>query len=447
MLASLLDAPLVSAVGWARAYGEGGVLDSATGLHWDGLFGPGGIVVVGACGALPLAYVVVAAGLASRAEPDLERAARAGGATPAQVLRTVTLPLSRPSIAAASALVFVSAVNAFEVPAVLGIPAGFPTMTTRLYQNLTLSADPAAFGSAVALAAALVVLSIAVVGPADALTGAARAPRTGGAAGCDVGGRPSWGLALSLWVFLGGAVLGPLVALVLVALTRAVGLAPVPSNWTLDNFTAVFDPNVYAALGNTLLLAGTAATVVLLLGALTAALGRGGRAGRSLGTLVTLSFAVSGSALAVAVLLAYGGRLRDTLAIIVVAYVAKFWALGHRPIAGAAERMPDDLVRAARVSGAGPVGTVRTVVAPLLRPALLAAWLLVFLFAVHELTISSLLYGPGNETLAVVILNQQQLGDVAGTSALSVVLTLVIAVGAGLLLLARRAAVRTGASS
>jgi iron(III) transport system permease protein len=122
MLASLLDAPLVSAVGWARAYGEGGVLDSATGLHWDGLFGPGGIVVVGACGALPLAYVVVAAGLASRAEPDLERAARAGGATPAQVLRTVTLPLSRPSIAAASALVFVSAVNAFEVPAVLGSP-------------------------------------------------------------------------------------------------------------------------------------------------------------------------------------------------------------------------------------------------------------------------------------------------------------------------------------
>jgi iron(III) transport system permease protein len=315
-------------------------------------------------------------------------------------------------------------------------------MTTQLYRNLTLSADPAAFGSAVALAVVLVVLSIAVVGPADLLTGAGRAPRTGGASGAEVAGRPSWGLALSLWAFLALAVAGPLVALVLVALTRAVGLSPVPGNWTLDNFSAALDPHVHAALSNTLLLAGTAATAVLLLGALTASLGRGGGAGRSLGTLVTLSFAVSGSALAVAVLLAYGGRLRDTLAIIVVAYVAKFWALGHRPLAGAAERVPADLVRAARVSGAGPVVTVRTVVAPLLRPALLAAWLLVFLFAVHELTISSLLYGPGNETLAVVILNQQQLGDVAGTSALSVLLTLLIAVVAGLLLLARRAAAR-----
>jgi iron(III) transport system permease protein len=238
----------------------------------------------------------------------------------------------------------------------------------------------------------------------------------------------------------------PLVALVLVALTRAVGLAPVPANWTLGNFTAALDQHAYTALLNTLLLAGTAATVVLLLGALTAALGRSG-AGRPLGTLVTLTFAVSGSALAVAVLLAYGGRLRDTLAIILVAYLAKFWALGHRPLAGAVERLPDDLVRAARVSGAGPVLTVRTVVAPLLRPALLGAWLLVFLFAVHELTISSLLYGPGNETLAVVILNQQQLGDVAATSALSVLLTALIAAGAGLLLVARRAAARLGAAS
>jgi iron(III) transport system permease protein len=200
MLASLLSAPLVSAVGWARAYGRGGLLDKALGLSWDGLFGPAGIVVVGASGAVPLAYLVVAAGLASRAEPDLERAARASGATPRQALRTVTLPLARPSVAAASALVFVSAVNAFEVPAVLGIPAGFPTMTTRLYQNLTLSADPAAFTSAVVLAAALIVLSVVVVGPADALTGVGRAPRTGAAAGgAGAAGRPAWGIAAGLW--------------------------------------------------------------------------------------------------------------------------------------------------------------------------------------------------------------------------------------------------------
>jgi iron(III) transport system permease protein len=203
--------------------------------------------------------------------------------------------------------------------------------------------------------------------------------------------------------------------------------------------------HVFAALGHSLGLAAGAATIVLLLGALTAALGLR-RVGRPLSTLVILTLAVSGSALAVAVLLAYGGRLHDSLAIILVAYLAKFWALGHRPLAGAVERLPTDLVRAARVSGAGPVVSVRTVVVPLLRPAGLGVWVLVFLFAIHELTISSLLYGPGNETLAVVILDRQQLGDVAATSALSVLLTVLIAAVAVVLLAARRAAARVGTS-
>lgn len=444
LVASLLTAPIVSALGWARAYGPAGLLDQAIGVHWAGLYGPAGIVVVTAAGAAPLAYLVIAAGLASRAEPDLERAARASGANAAQVALTITVPLARPAIGAAGALVFVMSVNAFEIPAVLGIPAGFPTMTTRLYQNLTQSADPAAFTSSVVLAAALVVLAVVVMAPADALTGG-RLRRTGGGLGATGGSaRRAWGLACALWSFLVLTTVVPLLAVVLIALTRAVGLAPVPANWTMANFTTALDSTTREALANTLVLAGGAATVVLLLGALTAALGtRPG--GRALGTAVTLTFAVAGSSLAVAVLLAYGRVLRDTLLIIAIAYVAKFWALGHRPLAGAADRLPSDLVRASRTSGARPFDAVRTVVAPLLWPALVGGWLLVFLFAVHELTISSLLYGPGNETLAVVILNHQELGDVGATSALSVLLSLLIGVAALLLVVLRTVAARRGA--
>ena len=79
------------------------------------------------------------------------------------------------------------------------------------------------------------------------------------------------------------------------------------------------------------------------------------------------------------------------------------------------------------------------VVVPMLRPALVAAWLLVFLFGLHELTMSSLLYGPGTETLAVVTLEVQQLGDVTVTAALAVLLT-VPGVAAAVVLARRRAA-------
>jgi iron(III) transport system permease protein len=129
-------------------------------------------------------------------------------------------------------------------------------------------------------------------------------------------------------------------------------------------------------------------------------------------------------------LLAYGGWLRDSLAIILVAYLAKFWALGHRQLAGSIDRLPPEQVRAARASGATALDALRSIAWPILRPSIAAGWLVVFVFALHELTMSSLLYGPGSATLAVVVLNVQQLGDPTVSAALAVLLTAIVALAA-----------------
>jgi iron(III) transport system permease protein len=431
ILLPLLCPPFVTAFGWTRAYGPRGLADQLVGIQLPGLYGPLGIVLVLAVSATPLAWLIVAGALASRVEPDAERAARAAGAGPWTTLRTVTLPLVRPAIVSALVVTFVFAVNAFGVPAVLGTPAGFATITTRLYQDLARSSDPAAFVEAAILAATLVVVALAVVGPADAwLTGRAAA-RTGESAGATatVPGRRAGRVAVAAVVAgaVGLLTIVPLVAVVLTAVTRAVGLAPVPANWTFANFGEVLDHRFVDGLVHSLVLAVATATIVLPLGGLLAALG--GR--RSfLRTGATLGFALPGSALAIAVLLAYGGWLRDSLAIILVAYVAKFWALGQRQVAGSIDRLPADVVRAARASGAGPLTAIRSVVVPILRPSLVAGWLIVFLFALHELTMSSLLYGPRTTTLSVVVLNAQQLGDPTVSAALAVLLVGLIAIAA-----------------
>jgi iron(III) transport system permease protein len=230
----------------------------------------------------------------------------------------------------------------------------------------------------------------------------------------------------------------PLVALLLTALARAPGLDPVPSSWTLDNFAEALGPGTLEALRNSVVLAAGAALGVIVLAVLTV-LARRGRGAGVTGGLLGLTFALPGSTLAVAVLLAYGVALRDTLAIILIAYLAKFWALGYRPVAAGLDGIPADSYRAARVSGAGGWTTARTVVLPLLRPMLLAAALIVFMFGIHEVTMSSLLYGPGSATLAVVVLNLQQYGDHGLTAALAVVLAIIVAL-AGLPLLGRRGA-------
>ena len=440
MVLPILIPPFVSALSWAKAYGPSGLTEDVLGVALPGLFGPLGVVLVITVHVMPLAYLVVAAGLASRSEPDLERAARASGSSPAKAFVTVTLPLLRPALVGAAALAFIATVNSFGIPAILGIPAGFVTVTTRIYQDLAFSADPATFARAIALSSGLVLLTLAVVGLADAAAGVrGPATRTGAPAGAPLSvSRRARGLAAALWTYLVLSTLVPFVALVLIALTRAVGLPPVPSNWTLANFGEALSGHTAAALGRSVFLALVAATTVVLLGGLLAALGRR-RSGRHLGTVAVLTFAVPGSALAAAVLLAYGPWLRDSLFIILVAYLAKFWAVGHRAISGSVDALPPDLYRAARTSGAPALVAMRTVVLPLLRPAVAGAWLLVFLFAVHELTISSLLYGPGTDTMAVIILNLQQLGDVSVTSALAVLLTVVVLLAAIPLLLIRGA--------
>jgi iron(III) transport system permease protein len=319
---------------------------------------------------------------------------------------------------------------------VLGTPAGFATMTTRIYQDLAFSASDEAFAQVIGLALVLVLIAAVMVTAVDRV--APVVERGGGTGGAPrAASRPPWAALAAGWGFVLLVVVVPLLALVLTAVTSAVGLPPVPENLTLANFGKALDGQAFAALGNSLILSTVAACVAVGLSLLGASL-LAGRHRRRLGRTVTLTFAMPGSVLAVAVLLAYGVALRDTLVIIALAYIAKLWALGQRPIAAGAEQVPVDLVRAARASGATAMSAAGTVVVPLLAPVLAAAWLLVFVFALHEVTISILLYGPGTATLAVVIVNLQQLGDPLVTSALAVILTALVLGVVALLVLLRR---------
>jgi iron(III) transport system permease protein len=433
ILLPVLVPDFVLGYSWLRAYGRAGFTDDLFGVHWLGVQGPVGVTVVVVVNAVPLVYLITAVGLAARAEPAMERAARVSGAGALSVLRTITLPLLAPAMATAAVLVFVLTLGTFAIPQVMGSPAGFSTITTRIYSNLARSSDPLAFTEAVTLALLLVVIAVLVVAPADSLLGprlrvtrAATTDPTSLAGNNKASGR--WA-ATGIGCYSLLAVGLPLLALVATAVTQAVGLPPTPENWTIANFLSVINARNGEALSRSVLLAAIAASVLVLLGGLVAALERG-RSGRSVATLVTLTLVLPGSTLALGMLIAYGRWLGGTLAIILLAYIAKLWAIAHRPISGALDRLPPDELHASRVSGASPFTAIRTVVLRPLAPALLAAWLVCFLTALHEVTMSSLLYGPGSETLAVVVLNSAELGQVGATSALAVLITVVLLVPA-----------------
>lgn len=425
ILVPVLIPAFVSALSWHRAFGPGGLVDDVLGWELPGLMGLVGVVAVISLNAVPVTFLLTGASLATQRSADGELAARASGARPGTVLRTVTLPLLSPALVAGGALAFVMGTNSFGVPAVLGTPAGFSTVTTTIYQDLARSSRPESFSRAVLLAAVLVAIAFVVVVVGElALSRVGDGGRSGEAAGLGPRRtRAAPAVAGLMWLLVVVTSVVPLVALILTAITRGVGMDPVPANWTLANVGEAVSGGFLGGLVRSVLLSITAATLVVGLGAAVSAL-RGGRFGRLIGTVVLASFAIPGSTLAVAMLLGYGSVLRDTITIILLAYVAKLWAIGHRSIAGSVANVAPDLARSARMSGAGTWAVLRTVTVPLLRPAVLAGWSLAFLAAFHEIAMSSLLYGPGTDTLAVAVLNVQQLGDVPVSSALAVVLTL-----------------------
>jgi iron(III) transport system permease protein len=424
IVAPILIPPFVSAMSWQRAYGPSGIVDDLTGWSIPGLMGPVGVIIVISVNAVPLAYLLTVAALRTRTELDLEVASRVSGSGPLATLQHITLPLLSTAILGVTALVFVVGINAFGVPALLGTPAAFDTITTRIYQDFALSARPESFSRAILLATELVALALVFVAVGERLMGTPRPRRRTQAGGVTpIPGRAGAGLAVTVWTVIVVGTVIPLMALILASITKAVGLAPVPPNWTLAHFAEALDSRFIGALGRSALLATVAATTAVLLGAVVSSLRRN-RGARWLGVAVLGGFAIPGTALAAAVLLGYGRVLRDTLTIIMVAYVAKLWAVGHRSVDGSLANISSDMTNAARVSGATPLTTLRTVIAPLLRPAILAGWLLVFIIAFHELTMSAILYGPGTSTLAVVVLNIQQLGDQPLSSALAVILTI-----------------------
>lgn len=440
----------VLTLSWTQAYGPGGLSERLTGVTLPGLYGPLGIAVLLVVEAVPLAWLVVGAGLAVRREPDLNRAARASGAGAWRTFATVDLPLLRGPLLAATSLVSVGVVNSFAVPQVLGSDAGFQTLATLVYQQLSLSAGRDAFGALSVVSLVMVLLVLAASAGVDrGLRGSARQRRAGAAGARPTHVRTPASLASSSVVaaYILFATAVPLAALLLTSLTRAPGLAPIPANWTVQGYRAGVTGQAGAALGRSVLLSLSAAVVVTLLAG--AVVGLGGEARRRLGTAVTLGFALPGSALAVGLLIAYGRFLDGSVLIILVAYVAKFWAVGHRALAAGADRLAPEWHRAGRVSGASPLTVLRTVTTPLMATGVATSAGLVALFALHELTLSSILYGPLSTTYAVIVLDQQQLGDVAGGASSALILTLppalVLAVGA-LLIRRRDRRLRTGAS-
>ncbi|WP_129976923.1 iron ABC transporter permease [Rhodococcus sp. Q1] len=447
LLSPLLIPPFVGAIAWTGLLGPSGMVnrfwtDHVGGPLWN-IYGGDGVVFLLTVHSYPMAYLIISTAL-RRIPGDLEQVARIGGASPWQAMRTVTIPLLRPALLAAFTLTAVGNLADFGIPALVGLPERYTTLSTMVYRYIQSGTVDRPLEVVSTIGVALLALAVLAVVTDRGLSRRHRQLDGAVTARRQIRlGRARVPAGVAAWVVGLGLTVLPVLALATQALLPAPGVPLTWDNLTLDSMVAaVTAPGTSVGVKNSLILAVGAGVVCavagLAIGVLTTRTRSRDNAGLDL--TVMLPQAVPGLVIAVGWLILgrYTG-LFDTRWVILCAYVTAFLAVVVQAVRAPLSTTSESLEEVARTSGASRLRALRDVPWAMTVPAAVTGGVLVAVTAVRELTMSVLLVAPGTQTLGVSIFNLQQAGDYNAASALSLLVALVGIAGLGAVTASRAA--------
>ena len=388
----------------------------------------------------PFVFIQVCGAL-ERMDPTLEESARISGAGLFTITRKITIPLVLPSILSGALLIMLYSMAHFGTVAVLGIENGIYNIPTLIYERIHQSGGSFdAIRTGTVLATVLVVTAAFIIWLQRRILGSGHYQIIGGKSF-----RPMElklrGLRYPLLIFclayIAFTILLPTAVIFLVGSLKTYGLSFALSNLSLDNYKFIlFDYKVTRdAIFNSVTLGFTAAVITMFAGVMISYVivkmkvrGKG-----ILEFLGMLPFSVPGSVIALGVILAWSGQfginLYNTVWIILVAYIARYMAFSLKANSAALEQVHDSLVEASRACGATMWQSLRDVVLPLVRPGMFAAFFLIFLPSLRELTVSIMLYAPTTRTIGVAIYTLNEDGETVMSAALAGIALIIIIIG------------------
>jgi iron(III) transport system permease protein len=383
----------------------------------------------------PIAFLLMTAAFRSM-DPSLEESAQMSGASILQIAYKITFKLAWPAVLGSLLILFVRAIESFEVPALLGLPVGIHVYTSAIFNAI--HQYPSQIGLASSYAITLLVLCMFGIylqsrlsyqsSRFSTVTGKGFRPRT-----IDLG--PWRWVAASIFVlYFLIIVLLPFLVLVWTSLQKFYS-APswdALSRMSLDNYRAVLDfPGFWTTVRNSLFLSLTCATTIILVAAVISwVVVRTKIPGRwLLDSLASMPLVFPGIVLGLSIMICYlyiDIGIYNTIWIMLVAYVTRFLPYGMRYVSTSMMQIHKELEESAAMSGASWSMNFRRIVLPLLKPGLLAGFVYIVIVSIRELSSSILLYSPGNEVVSIMIWELWQNGQYVELSALGVMLILLL---------------------
>jgi iron(III) transport system permease protein len=389
----------------------------------------------------PMAFLLMSSAFRAM-DPSLEESAVMSGSSVLSTLRRVTLPLVFPAILATILTLFVRAIESFEVPALLGLPAGIQVFTSAIYQAI--HQFPSQIGLAAAYSVFLLLLTSGGIymqarissssGKYATVTGKGFRPRT-----IDLGKWRYLTTGIFIVYFLLIVIL-PFLVLLWSSLQKFYAPPSMEAlqRVTLDGYRYILaSETVRKAVVNSLWMSMACATIVMLLAAVVSwIVVKTKIPGRwLLDNMASLPMVFPGLVLGVSIMIFYltfDIGIYGTFWIILLAYVTRFLPYGLRYASTSMIQIKNDLEESAAMSGASWFTVFRRVVLPLLKPGLVAGWIYVMIVSIRELSSSILLYSPGNEVISIVIWELWENGQYVELSALSVLFIFMLLILVGL---------------
>ena len=383
----------------------------------------------------PLVFLLMSAAFRNM-DTSLEEASLSAGSSTFTTFWRITLPLMRPAMFSVLLINFVRGIEAFEVPALIGVPAKISVFTTKIF--LAIHQFPSDFGLAGAYAVTLLAIStigVLIYGKITrkeerfaTVTGKGYRPRV-----IDLGAWKYLTLGISFLIFFLAVIL-PVFVLLWSSFIPYYG---VPSRelmgkMTLANFQYILNyPLAMTAFKNSFYLSVGSATVVMLLTSLIAWItvktkmpGRG-----LLDTMTFIPIAMPGIVLGVSLIWVYLTLpipIYGTIWVLLLAYITKFMPYGIRAASASMIQINKELEEASLTAGGTWFQTFRKVLLPLLMPGFTAGWIYISIIALRELSTSILLYSYNSTVLSIMAFDLWEGGQYTYVCALGVLMVLLL---------------------
>ncbi|HEY7248642.1 MAG TPA: iron ABC transporter permease [Xanthobacteraceae bacterium] len=435
--ASFVTPPFLGAIAWELlAAPNSGLLNKIfrqmTGApqdeHLFNIYTLGGLIFVISCYTFPYVFVLLANAL-DRIPGDLEDASSILGGRTWTTARRVTVPLALPALVAGALIAFLQAMTLFGSPAILAIPAGFHTMTTKIWSLFNYPPKPEL---AAAASVPLLVVTVLLLRAEHLILGRRSYSVIGGKQGDPRLvrlGAARWAALSFVFVVLLCPVFLPYGALINAAFSPVATSFVSFDTFTLHNIRFVFFDlsATKLAVKNTLILGVASATVGTLIALVIAYLTtRRAIAGyRTLGFLATAPVAIPGIVLGVGLFLSYTRPpfvLYGTLWILLLAFVTIALPAAYQQLQSAFRFVHTDLEDASRILGSTRLRTLRDITAPLLRTSVIATWCFIFVGVIRELSAAIMLFTSETKVISVLIFDLNESGDLGAISVLGLIM-------------------------